>query len=127
LAKFLVQIFNLLARGDAQANIDIAKAVMHDSTSMKTVAIMTMVFLPATFYAALFAVPSLQWDKPTIIGDRFWIYWVVTIPTTILVFFVWFGILHREKIWERVNGKNRRAGEKWEREKMVTERFNAFA
>lgn len=31
---------------------------------MKTVAIMTMGFLPDTFFAALFAVPSLQWNAP---------------------------------------------------------------
>jgi hypothetical protein len=77
---------------------------------MKTVAIMTMIFLPATFYAALFAVPSLQWDQPTIIGDRFWI-----------------GISHREMIWERLSDKNRKAGEKLDREKIVTGRFDAFA
>jgi hypothetical protein len=127
LANFRTQIFNLLARGDAQANIDIAKAVMHDSTSMKTVAIMTMVFLPATFYAALFAVPSLQWDKPTVIGSRFWVYWAVTIPTTILVFIIWFGILHRVKIWGKVKEKNPRPREKWEREKITTQRWDAFA
>jgi hypothetical protein len=126
-AKFLIQIFNLLARGDAQANIDIAKAVMHDSTSMKTIAIMTMAFLPATFFAALFAVPSLQWDKPSVIGSRFWVYWAVTIPTTILVFVIWFGVMYWVKLWGSVKGRSKRAGKKWEREKVVTERWNVFA
>jgi hypothetical protein len=125
---FSIQIFNLLARGDAQANIDIAKAVMHDSTSMKTIAIMTMGFLPATFFAALFAVPSLQWDKPTVIGSRFWIYWAVTIPTTILVFGIWFGTRYHVKLWERVKGRSsKRAEEKWEMERAVTERWDAVA
>lgn len=82
---------------------------MRDSTSMKTIAIMTMGFLPATFYAALFAVPSLQWEQPTVIGNRFWVYWAVTIPTTLFVFVVWFGIMHRRKLWEIVKVRSKKA------------------
>lgn len=124
LAKFLIQIFNLLARRDAQASIDIAKAAMHDNTSMKTIAIMTMGFLPATFFAALFAVPSLHWDQPTVIGSRFWVYWMVTIPTTILVFVIWFGIMNRSKLLRRMKKRNKAVGEKG---KIATERLDSFA
>jgi hypothetical protein len=85
---------------------------------MKTIAIMTMCFLPATFFAALFAIPSLQWDKPTVIGSRFWVYWVVTIPTTILVFIVWFGMVYREKLWEVVKGRSRRVKDKMTKAKI---------
>jgi len=76
---------------------------MLDSMSMKTIAIMTMGFLPATFYAALFSVPSLQWDQPSIIGSRFWVYWAFTIPTTMLVFVVWFSMMHGGKLWRKVS------------------------
>lgn len=65
---------------------------------MKTIAVMTMIFLPATFFAALFSVPSLQWSAPTIVSDRFWIYWAFTIPCTIMVFVTWFLILNRRKM-----------------------------
>ncbi|KAI9692916.1 MAG: hypothetical protein M1822_004911 [Bathelium mastoideum] len=114
----LTVLFNLLARGDAQANIDLAKAAMHDSTSMKTIAIMTMGFLPATFVAALFAVPSLQWDQPTVIGSRFWVYWAITIPTTILVFIIWFSLMHSSKLLTIVKETSKRnMGKKGRREK----------
>jgi Mg2+ and Co2+ transporter CorA len=56
---------------------------------MKTIAVMTMLFLPGTFFAALFALPLLQWTEPRIIQKNFWIYWAFTIPTTALVFVVW--------------------------------------
>lgn len=56
---------------------------------MKTIAIMTMVFLPGTFFAALFAVPSLDWDGPHIITSKFWVYWAFTIPFTLVVFIAW--------------------------------------
>lgn len=78
---------------------------MHDSTSMKTIAVMTMGFLPATFWAALFAVPSLRWDQPTVISPRFWVYWAVTIPTTISVFLGWLLIMNRDKLWLRMKGR----------------------
>jgi FtsH-binding integral membrane protein len=93
-----MQLFILLTHVDARASINLATASKRDSSSMKTVAVMTMAFLPATFFAALFAVPSLQWDQPTIIQSTFWVYWAFTLPVTVLVFGVWFGITERKWI-----------------------------
>lgn len=57
---------------------------------MKTISIMTMLFLPGTYFAALFSMPTLQWgDASSIVRGRFWIYWAFTIPTTCCVFLVW--------------------------------------
>ena len=56
---------------------------------MKTIAIMTMVFLPGTFFAALFALPMLQWGQTDVITGRFWIYWACTLPATALVLLGW--------------------------------------
>ncbi|KAK4161621.1 hypothetical protein QBC43DRAFT_323322 [Cladorrhinum sp. PSN259] len=92
----------LLTHEDAHASIDLAAASRRDGSSMKTIAVMTMVFLPATFYAALFAVPSLQWDHGSaIIQDNFWVYWAFTLPTTLVVFLVWLGITGRGWIREK--------------------------
>jgi hypothetical protein len=71
---------------------------------MKTVTIMTMAFLPATFFAALFAVPSLQWDKPGVVQDKFWTYWAFTLPYTALLFIAWFLITNWESIGSGGNG-----------------------
>jgi Mg2+ and Co2+ transporter CorA len=72
----------------AQASAEIASATGKDSSAMKTIATMTMAFLPATFFAALFAVPSLKWDESSVIQDKFWVYWAFTIPCTAAVFLV---------------------------------------
>lgn len=56
---------------------------------MKTIAVMTMVFLPGTFLAALFAVPSLDWSGPKVITSNFWVYWAFTIPSTLVVLLDW--------------------------------------
>lgn len=75
-------MFNLIAREEARASIKladaslkIAEAAKGDSGAMKTVAVMTMLFLPATFFAALFSMPLLQWGETAVIQDRFWVYW----------------------------------------------------
>ncbi|RYO82734.1 hypothetical protein DL764_009567 [Monosporascus ibericus] len=70
-----------------------------DSSSMKTVAIMTMAFLPATFFAALLAIPSFDWGPAR---ERFWVYWALTIPTTVLVLVVWGLLINRRRIAERL-------------------------
>lgn len=78
-----------MTRYDASSSIAIAKSAKKDSASMRAIAIMTMVFLPGTFFAALFAVPSLQWDASPVIGSNFWVYWAFSIPSTLIVFVVW--------------------------------------
>jgi hypothetical protein len=85
-----------LTHEDANTNINLATAstnltteMKKDSAAMKTIAIMTMAFLPSTFFAALFSIPSLKWDEPRVIQDNFWIYWAFALPSTIMVFLVW--------------------------------------
>lgn len=83
---------------DADASINIAEATKRDSSSMKTIAVMTMAFLPATFFAALFAVPSLKWDRATVMQDNFWVYWAFTLPATAIVFLVWYLVTQQHWI-----------------------------
>ncbi|PVH79935.1 hypothetical protein DL98DRAFT_419531, partial [Cadophora sp. DSE1049] len=79
---------------------EISAAAKQDSSAMKTIAIMTMLFLPGTFVAAFFAMPLLNWaaglsehEKGRVINPRFKYYWIVTLPLTFLVLAGW-------KIWK---------------------------
>ena len=99
------QLLALLTHEDSITNIelarinrDIAEAAKRDSSAMKTIAIVTMLFLPATFYAALF---SVNWEKPEVIQPTFWLYWAFAIPTTALVFLVWAVTNNRRTIRNR--------------------------
>lgn len=85
----------------------IAQRAKEDSSAMKTIAVMTMVFLPGTFFAALFSVPSLNWAAPKVITSRFWVYWVFTIPCTAFVFVVWLFIMKRMIIVDLIRGHKR--------------------
>ncbi|KAI1464834.1 glycoside hydrolase family 31 protein [Daldinia caldariorum] len=100
-------LFALLTHEDSATNAEladagrrIAEAARRDSSSMRTVAIMTMAFLPATFFAALFALPSLDWHAESAAGvvqnPGFWVYWAFTLPSTAVVFGLWL-LLDRRK------------------------------
>ncbi|EWZ78699.1 hypothetical protein FOXG_14285 [Fusarium oxysporum f. sp. lycopersici 4287] len=63
-----------------------------DNTVMKSIAYLTMVFLPATFFSALFSTAFFSFNNGWKVSTGFWIYWVITAPTTFIVvvaFHIW--------------------------------------
>ncbi|KAH8787527.1 hypothetical protein F5882DRAFT_402883 [Hyaloscypha sp. PMI_1271] len=95
-------IRNLVAQQDSQATIQIArstmqenaqmtaltKATLKDSNAMKNIAVLTTIFLPGTYMASLFSTTMFNFSDSTglQISSHFWIYWVITIPLTIIAF-----------------------------------------
>jgi Mg2+ and Co2+ transporter CorA len=102
-----VQLFNLIAREDTQASLQIAEAAKSDSGAMKTIAIMTMLFLPATFFAALFSMPLLKWDSSLVIQKKFWVYLAFAVPCTVIIVLFWLLLTYRRTIrrWKRRAGR----------------------
>ncbi|KAJ2903121.1 hypothetical protein MKZ38_010385 [Zalerion maritima] len=90
----ITTINNFIAQSDAEAGIAVAINTRRDSSSMKVLAVMTMAFLPGTFFAALFSVPSLAPG----VQDKYWLYWAFALPTTALVFLVWFLITKKHRL-----------------------------
>lgn len=82
----------------------VAQRAVADGSSMKVIALMTMFFLPATFISALWAVPALD-DPDVLTKQNFGIYWVVTVPVTLMVFVAW-NVLNNDKLMERINKSN---------------------
>lgn len=80
---------------------------------MKTLAAVTVIFLPSTFVAALFSMPLFQWDTKTVghsvVSKQFWIFWVVSIPLTIVTLILWFA-------WMRLQTRRRRVREQEDEE-----------
>lgn len=63
-----------------------------DSVAMKTLALVTAIFLPATFIATLFSMSMFDWQADSssaILSPEFWIFWVVSVPLTIAVLTAW--------------------------------------
>ncbi|KAL4888547.1 hypothetical protein BDV59DRAFT_211044 [Aspergillus ambiguus] len=87
-----VTLSNMILHRQATASMAIANANMQDSLSLKTLALVTMIFLPGTFLATVFSMPLLKWDgdgHEKVINNRFWVYWALAIPLTILTFATW--------------------------------------
>jgi len=64
---------------------NIASQGAQNNAVMKSIAFLTMLFLPATSVAILFTMPVLEWDAnegSSVITDRFWVCWAVTLPLT---------------------------------------------
>lgn len=59
-----------------------------DSTSMKIIALITAAYLPGTFVATLFSMGMFDWQATTV-SSSFYIYWVVTVPLTIITLAGW--------------------------------------
>lgn len=92
--------FNSIAQQDARASVTLARAARADGVAVKTIAHVTLAFLPATFVSAIFGTAFFDFEADNgrfVVSNSFWIYWAVTIPVTVLTYVVWFG-------WEWVAG-----------------------
>lgn len=89
----------LIASRDSNTTIEIGKAAKQDSEVMRSIAFLTMVFLPATFLATFFSMVFFTLEDEGSGGTgakdglgrlRFdtsvWLYPAVTLPVTVLVF-----------------------------------------
>lgn len=78
--------FNLVTQLDSQA-------IQKDSKSMKTIAFMTMFFLPvstvATIFGAQFFTVGSEAPFHLQISPDFWILWAIAVPFTLVVVIVW--------------------------------------
>ncbi|PMD28482.1 hypothetical protein NA56DRAFT_15504 [Hyaloscypha hepaticicola] len=134
--KILIQaVYQFMAQKGAKVNIELAlssaaiakaskddSAIMRqiaietkrDSSAMKTIALLGMVFLPGTSVAAIFAMPVFNWDGDAmpVIKRGFGYYWAVTVPLTILVLISWgMAMLLPWRVWiSRFNGRSRTRG-----------------
>ncbi|OAP54279.1 hypothetical protein AYL99_11380 [Fonsecaea erecta] len=95
--------FNLVVQRDTQETVtisrmtvDISSAARGDSASMKTISVVTLAFLPATFVCTIFSmsfftlnVDDSTGEKHWLISEYFWIYWVITVPLTVLTLICW--------------------------------------
>ncbi|CAM1500796.1 Fc.00g099580.m01.CDS01 [Cosmosporella sp. VM-42] len=115
-------LVNLIAQNDAINNFDIALSSHRDAASMKTLAVVTMFFLPGSFISALFSTQCFDWDSVDLtnrsisvkVTPQFGLYWVITIPLTVATFILYFLWLHfqtqqRKKLPEHMQKLNGRA------------------
>ncbi|CAG8418485.1 unnamed protein product [Penicillium salamii] len=83
--------FNTVAQHNAGTSVEIGRAAQIDSSAMKTIAFVTLIFLPPTFISSLFSMSFFQCgqDNGWGVSNKFWLYWVFAIPITVVTGVVW--------------------------------------
>jgi hypothetical protein len=99
----LAVLYNTAVQRDSKLNLNVAKssasiaaASKRDSSVMKSISLLTMLFLPATFVSILFAIPLFNWSADNISAvatPHAWIYLAVALPLTIATVAIWFAWL----------------------------------
>ncbi|KAI1116609.1 hypothetical protein F5Y14DRAFT_48744 [Nemania sp. NC0429] len=84
--------FNIVAQHDASTSVKIGLATQSDSVAMKSIAFVTLTFLPPTFVCAIFSMSFFDYsaDAGWAISDKFWLYWAFAVPTTLLTVAAWY-------------------------------------
>lgn len=84
--------FNTVAQYDARISLDIGRAAQADGAAMRTIAFVTLVFLPATFVCAIFSMSFFDYDASSgswLVSPDFWRYWAVAVPVTVCTATLW--------------------------------------
>ncbi|KIV88606.1 hypothetical protein PV10_08273 [Exophiala mesophila] len=94
--------FHNVVQRDSRASIEtsiqtmeISQAAKSDSASMKSISFVTLAFLPATFVSTLFGMaffdfsPDSEDERTWAMSPKFWIYWVIAGPLTLITLCVW--------------------------------------
>ncbi|KAL2808079.1 hypothetical protein BJX63DRAFT_52752 [Aspergillus granulosus] len=83
-------LYSFVAQTDNRLSARLAAVAGRDSTSMKILAFITTIFLPGSYVATLFSMNMFNWeDTSNTVSPRFWIYWVVAGPLTLLTLGGW--------------------------------------
>jgi hypothetical protein len=83
IGMYLQVLYNLMQQ-------QVARETKRDSSAMKSIALLTMVFLPATAIATVMA-PFIKItdDNEMLVTNHFWIFWAIAGPVTFLVVVLW--------------------------------------
>lgn len=111
LEKRMANIISLSFHLVSQANNNV---IREDSRVVKTIAVMTLIFLPATGVASVFSSPFFTVDFQQRTGslrvaDSFWIFWALTVPMTagiVLLWWRWYKTSKRGRTMSQRLGPN---------------------
>ncbi|KAL4814765.1 hypothetical protein BDW67DRAFT_176745 [Aspergillus spinulosporus] len=87
----ITAIYNLLSQRDNMIGVSVAmeskkisEASKRDGSALKSLTVLTAIFFPATYIATLFSLPTFD-------HTPLWVYWVIVVPLTLVIFGSWAG------------------------------------
>ncbi|KAL2825473.1 hypothetical protein BDW59DRAFT_146269 [Aspergillus cavernicola] len=105
--RLLDLLFNMSSRVNTESSTKMTKYAMHESASMSTISVVTMLFLPGTFISTILGTniitgPSrAEGDEPRdlrlLVSSQWWILLVATVSLTIATFIGWHWMRKRSK------------------------------
>jgi Mg2+ and Co2+ transporter CorA len=86
MANIIQLSFHLVTVGDS-------RIMMSESQSMKTIAVMTLIFMPLSTVAGIFGTQFMKLDEEEPwhihVSQDFWLLWIIAVPLTLIVLFIW--------------------------------------
>ncbi|KAF3036729.1 hypothetical protein E8E12_007981 [Didymella heteroderae] len=86
MANIIQLSFHLVTVGDS-------RIMMSENQSMKTIAVMTLIFMPLGTVAGIFGTQFMKLDEDEPwhirVSQDFWLLWVIAVPLTLIVLFIW--------------------------------------
>ncbi|KAH6987183.1 hypothetical protein EDB80DRAFT_178465 [Ilyonectria destructans] len=76
-----------------ETNVEIALATKRDSRYMRSIALLTMIFLPGTFLAGIFSMTFFDWKSDSggvVVSKYVWIYVLIAVVLTLLTVGSWY-------------------------------------
>lgn len=125
------KLYNIIAQKESKLNFQmageqrkLAHAAKRDSTAMKTISLLGAVFFPGAYLASVFSMTFFNFQEGArTVSDQFWIYWIVTVPITVIVVTGWWvWERRRERMYEEEDRDLERGSEGMEREIMANMR-----
>ncbi|KAH8805504.1 hypothetical protein F5884DRAFT_679762 [Xylogone sp. PMI_703] len=100
-------IWNHFAREDNKVNLRLARSntelsheMKYDSSQMRSIALLTMVFLPLSTVASIFSTTLFNWNAPdgqSVVSAYIWIFVVISVGLTSITVGTWYLVTHRSK------------------------------
>lgn len=109
LANAMSAVFQLTTQRDSRASLavaginnELAWQGKNTNKAMRTIAFVSLLFLPGTFVASFFDTPIFNFQMPSdhnqvVVTEPFWIFWSVSIVLTVALVLGWMSYLRRSK------------------------------
>ncbi|KAF5005110.1 hypothetical protein FDECE_8430 [Fusarium decemcellulare] len=81
-------LYNLIAQHDSFLQAKLARDSLRDSKAMKTLSILTILFLPGAFIATVFSTEMFEFASK---GQQVWIYFAIVVPLTVTLMGAGYG------------------------------------
>ncbi|KAF2477888.1 uncharacterized protein BDR25DRAFT_250230 [Lindgomyces ingoldianus] len=94
----------------SETNVEVALATNQDSRHMRSIALVTMIFLPGTFFASMFSMTFFNWSNQPgtqTVSTYLWVYVLITISFTALTIGLWYYIV----VFRHSRGKRKDRGD----------------